>query len=252
MSSKENQEGLEDVQKPIEESEGQAANNEMTLDKVADSLNQNQKSVLVGVLVIIALVSSYVFLQYTYFGPREVESKEVIFKAQQYFEDYSIGDKNAQGQSYYDLALEGDDSNDVTGFLEVIEDFSSTKAANLSHFYAGIIYLQKGNYDEAIVHLSSFSSDDLLISTRALSALGDAYAEKGNHEKAVEFYTEASKNNPNPYLTPINLLKLGKALEITSKLAGAKECYEKIKNEYPNSPEGLEIDKYIARVNAKI
>ena len=67
MSSKENQEGLEEVQKPIEESEGQVANNEMTLDKVADSLNQNQKSVLTAILAVIVLVCVYMFLQQIYY-----------------------------------------------------------------------------------------------------------------------------------------------------------------------------------------
>ena len=246
MSSKENQEEVENLE------ELQEAPREMTLDRIAENLNKNQKSVINVLSGVVLIIVAYFLLQNMYYGPKEAESKEILFKAQILFEDYSFEEKNSIGQSYYEMALEGDDSTDVIGFLEIIEEYPTTKAANLSHFYAGIIYLHKKEYETAIEHLKAFSSDDLLISTKALSGIGDAYAEMGQTEEAIKYYKEASKNNPNSYLTPINLLKLGQALESMPSLNDAKACYEKIKSEYPNSPEGLEIDKYIARVNAKI
>ena len=112
--------------------------------------------------------------------------------------------------------------------------------------------VMKKDFNNAITYLSDFSSDDLMVSTRALSALGDAYAELGEFDKAIDYYNQAASNNPNSYSTPLNLMKLGNARENHGELDEALSCYEKIKAEYPNSPEGLEIDKYIARVNAKI
>ena len=41
-------------------------------------------------------------------------------------------------------------------------------------------------------------------------------------------------------------------METVENYSEAKSCYEQIKQECPKSPEGLEIEKYIARVNAKI
>ena len=79
-----------------------------------------------------------------------------------------------------------------------------------------------------------------------------AYAEKENTDEAIKHYRKASEHKPNKFTTPINLLKLGLALETVDKYSEAKSCYEKIKQDYPKSPEGLEIEKYIARVNVKI
>jgi TolA-binding protein len=39
-------------------------------------------------------------------------------------------------------------------------------------------------------------------------------------------------------------------LEYTKKSAEAKKIYEEIKSRYPNTNEGREMDKYIARVDA--
>ena len=70
-----------------------------------------------------------------------------------------------------------------------------------------------------------------MVSTRALSALGDAYAEL--EYTAIDYYNQAASNNPNSYSTPLNLMKLSNARENHGELDEALSCYEKIKAGIP-------------------
>ena len=60
------------------------------------------------------------------------------------------------------LALYGDGNN--FGFLYIIDEYSGTPSANLANYYAGIAFLNLSEYDNAIKHLKSFSSNDVIIS----------------------------------------------------------------------------------------
>ena len=147
-------------------------------------------------------------------------------------------------------ALNGHDEN--PGFLDIIDDYGSTKAGNLAKYYAGICYLNKGEYEEAISYLKKFSGDDVIVPGMALGAIGDAYMQLDEPEKAVEYYIEAANRNKNDFVTPAFLLKAGWTYEIMGEWEKAKSTYEKLKKEYPRAREARDIDKYLARAKAHL
>jgi TolA-binding protein len=57
--------------------------------------------------------------------------------------------------------------------------------------------------------------------------------------------------NENELTTPIYMLKAAELLESTGKSAEALKIYETIKQKFPESNEGRNIDKYIARAKVK-
>src|SRR5690606_18599485 len=160
-----------------------------------------------------------------------------MFQAQYYFEADSLN-----------LALEGDGNN--YGFLEIIDEYPMTDAANLAHYYAGVCYLKLGEYEDAIKHLKKFSSKDLLIRPRAYSLIGDAYMELEDYQSAAKYYKKAVKYKPNEYFTPTYMMKLALANEKLGKIASAVEAYEKLVGEYPNSDRTADAKKELARLNA--
>jgi tetratricopeptide (TPR) repeat protein len=137
------------------------------------------------------------------------------------------------------------------GFLSIIKDYSGTDAANLANYYAGICYINIGNFDAAVSFLNDFKPDGTVGPTMKYGALGDAYSELNQMDKAKENYTKAAEASDNELLTPYYLKKLALLHETQTEYAKALEIYRRIKSKYPNSNEALSIDKYIARAEGK-
>jgi len=207
---------------------------EEALGRSEQFIEKNQKLITIIVGALILIVLGYFGFQKFYLAPREKEAQSEMFMAQKYFEQDSLK-----------LALDGD--GNYLGFLNIIDDYSMTKAANLSHYYAGMIYLKKGDFNNAIEQLKKFKSDDEFIGPMATGAIGDAYMEQNNTEKAIEYYLKAADQKKNDLTSPQFLLKAGWACETAGKYDKAIEAYEMIQKEYTKSMENRDIEKYIAR-----
>lgn len=212
---------------------------ESALTKTEQFLENNQKLILTVIGAIVVVTVGYLALNKFYIEPRVQNAQDQMFQAQIYFEKDS-----------FNLALNGDGTN--PGFLDIIDDFGSSDAGNVANYYAGISYLQMGQFDKAIDHLKKFDTDDALLGPIAVGAQGDAQLELGKTDKAIELYTEAYKMNENELTSPIYMLKAAELLESNNKAADALKIYETIKQKYPESNEGRNIDKYIARVKVKM
>jgi len=147
------------------------------------------------------------------------------------------------------LALNGDGS--YPGFLQIIDDYGMTKSAKLAHYYAGIIYLNQGSYEEAIDHLEKFNTKDVMLAPMAKGAIGDAYMELGKKEEAAAQYVKAAETYNNEFTTPVFLQKAAWAYEDAGNKEKALEIYNKIKTEYPRSAESRDIEKYITRLKGQ-
>ena len=220
-------------EKKIEKAEERIGAVEEVFSKSEQFIEKYQKVILIAVGVIIVVVLVVFGFKRFYIGPREKEAQSQMFMAEKYFEMDSLN-----------KALNGD--GQYLGFLAIMEDYSMTKSANLSHYYAGICYLKLGKYDQALEHLDKFSSDDKIIAPMAKGAMGDAYMELKQVEKAAGFYQDAADMNKNDFTTPLFLMKAAMAYEELGKLDRSLEFYKRIKEEYPRSNEGREIDKYIS------
>jgi tetratricopeptide (TPR) repeat protein len=171
--------------------------------------------------------------------PQEAEAQEMIFMAQKYFEQDSLR-----------LALNGDGPN--MGFIDIADEYGSTKAGNLANYYAGVCYLNMGDFENAIVYLDEFNGKDEILSVVAKGAIGDAFLELNQPEEALEYYTKASKVNKNEFVIPIYLQKAAQTAEILNDYNAALGFYKRIKNEFPESREASDIDKQIAYVEKKL
>ncbi|HLN19714.1 MAG TPA: tetratricopeptide repeat protein [Bacteroidales bacterium] len=214
------------------------SNVEETLTRTEHFLEENYKILLIILGVIVGLVAIG-WLGKLYLNKRNNEAQSQIYQAERYFETDSIK-----------LALNGD--GNYLGFLDIANDYKFTKTGNLANYYAGISYLHLGNFEEAIKYLDKYSKKDEVIGSIAIGATGDAYAELGNVEKAVDKYLEAADYAQNSFNTPVYLMKAAELYELQNKYSEALKLYERIKKDYPESTEGSTIDKNIARVKVLI
>jgi tetratricopeptide (TPR) repeat protein len=214
-------------------------NVENVLSKTEKYIEENQKSLTIIVIVIAAIIAGYLGYKKLFLEPTELEAQAEMYMAEKYFEADS-----------FRLALEGDGS--YLGFIDIIDEYGITKCANLSKYYAGICYLRLGEYEEAIENLKKFDSEDELVATVALGAVGDAYIELGQLEEGLEFYLKAAERKNNDFTSAVFLKKAGLVYEEMGEYKKALEVYERIESQYPKSEESRDIEKYITSVKIKM
>lgn len=197
--------------------------------------NKRNKNLVFGIGGVLAvLVLAFVGYKY-YITNQNAEAQKEMFQAVYYFEADSLG-----------KALNGDGIN--FGFLDIIEDYTGTDAANLSSFYAGATYMKLGDFSSAIRYLEDFSSSDYLLQARAYSLIGDASMELGDFSAAVSAYESAVGYKPNKEFTPIYLNKLAIAQESAGEFSEAAAAYDQIIEEYGNSSLVQDAKKQKARL----
>ena len=211
-----------------------------TASKTEDFVAKNQNAII-GVVGVIALVLvGYLAYQKFVAAPKEDEAASEMFQAQQYFQQATDG---IASDSLYKLSLKGAEGK--FGFVDIADKYSGTDSGNLANYYAGIAYLNTGKYTEAIEYLGKFKSDDVILSSLAKGAIGDAYSQNKQPNEALENYVKAAESNKNDFTTPRFLLKAGKtALELKNKEEALK-YFTDIKENYDNSPEAASVDVLI-------
>lgn len=197
-------------------------------------IERNPKMIIGIATVILLVVAGYFGFNY-YKGNKNQQAQREMFQAVFYFEADSLS-----------KALEGDGNN--LGFLDIIDEYGITEAANLAHFYTGAIYLKQGEYELARTHLKDFSADDILVQARAYALIGDTYMEEQKYDDAAEFYSKAANYKPNKYFTPTYLMKAALAYERANQNGKASDAYQRIIDEYWDSPEVQNAQKFKTRL----
>jgi tetratricopeptide (TPR) repeat protein len=212
-------------------------NVEEAFSKTELYIEQNKKSLSIIALVVVALVGGYFAYKYWYVAGEETKARSEMFKAEAYFEKDSL-----------DKAINGDGV--ALGFSQIVDEYSITPSGNLAEYYLGICYLKKGQFEDAIQHLEDFNSKDQVVAPVATGAIGDAKLELGNVDEAISYYIKAAEQSSNKFTTPIYLKKAALANQDKGAYADAVKLFERIKNEYSETAEGRDIEKYIAHAKA--
>lgn len=201
-------------------------------------IDKYKKPVMAGLAVVVVAVAGFFLYKSFILEPKNQEANEALFKGEQYF-----------AMNDYERALKGD-STGYKGFIYIAEEYSSTKAGNLARLYAGMSYAQSGNYQEAVKYLESYDKcDDEMITPAAVGVLGNCYAQLNQLDKATETLLKAAEMADNNTLTPMYLQQAGEIFESQGNTDKALNCYNEIKNKYPQSMQAVEIDKYIERLS---
>jgi len=206
---------------------------EEAFGKTEQFIEKHQNIIIIVVAVIIVVVLGFFGFRRFYLSPKEKEAQGQMFMAEKYFEQDSLK-----------KALNGD--GQYLGFLAIIDEYGITKSANLAKYYAGICYLKLGQYQDALTYLKKFDADDQVIGPMAKGAMGDTYMELKQIDQAVSLYQEAADMKKNEFTTPLFLMKAAWAFEELGNFDKALACYKRIKEEYPRSSQGRDIDKYIS------
>ena len=198
--------------------------------------NENKK-IIWGVLGAAVIIGVAILCYHKFYAePRRAEAQEQMYPAEASFR-----------AGNYDIALNGD--GNVLGFAQVIDEYGS-KAGAAAYFYAGVCELQLGNFENAVSYLGKYNGKDEILKARAIACKGDAYVGLEKYKEAVSCFEKAAGVSDNMFAAAY-LLKAGIACEELGDSAKALSFYKKIKDQYPQSMEGYDIDKYISRIENK-
>lgn len=182
------------------------------------------------------LIAGYLAYKYLYIAPKQKQAVVDMYPAQTMFERDS-----------FELALNNPGGGN-SGFADIISKYGATPAGNSAKYYAGICCLNLGKFDEAVKYLSDYSGEGSVMPIMKFSALGDAYSELNQLDKAASAYKDAVGAGDNGAATPMMMKKLAMLNEKQGNKEAALKLYEGIKDKYPQSVENSDIDKYIIRV----
>jgi len=206
-----------------------------TLSKTEEFIFNNQKVIGIIVSIIIVAILGYFGYSRYYIEPKTEEATTQMYQAQLFFESDSL-----------DKALYGDGNS--LGFIDISNEYSMTKPGNLANYYAGICFLKKNDFEQAINYLEDFNANDHIVAPMATGAIGDAYMELGNKDKAAAYYLEAANMDDNGFTAPLFLYKAGKVYEMLGSYDKAINTFTRIKTNYYKSDEGRQIEKDISRI----
>ncbi len=206
---------------------------------VEDFFMKNRNIIVGSLAVIVIGIGGYFGYKKLYMEPRVADAQNTISGAQNYFMKDSI-----------DLALNGDGSS--MGFLGIIDQYGNTPTGNLAHYYAGVCYMKNNDIDNAIKQLESYKPGTDEIAGKTYELLGHLYADKKEYKKAIDLYIKAGESANNNLQSPSYYKFAGDLMAEENDIKGALEMYRKIKQLYPLSPEGMNIDSDISYAETKL
>lgn len=210
-----------------------------SVNKAESFLEQNKKNLTIGLIALVVIVGGWFAYSQLIQGPKEKEAANALFHAERWF-----------ARDSFNLVINGNGTFD--GAVAVADNYGSTKSGSIAAYMAGIAYYKTGDFQNAITYLEKADLDDHILKTLALGTLGDAHAELNDLEKAVDYYAKASKADNNDLTTPFYLKKAGMIYESLNQYDKAYAAYKNINDNYKESIEANDIEKFLYRAGVKI
>ena len=207
-------------------------------EQAQDFFERNQIALLAGLFGIVLLIGGVFAYKNFYKKPQMAEAISQIAKAQEQFERDSFA-----------VAL-SNPGDGFMGFLDIIDNYSSSPTANIAKYYAGISYLHLGDYSNALDHIKSFDPVGNLTPIMKFGALGDIYSELNQMDDAKSNYKKAIGAGDNDILEAFYIKKLAMLHEKDGNDAESLELYKRLRDEYAKTGFAKDVDKYITRLEA--
>lgn len=149
-------------------------------------------------------------------------------------------------QNKFEEAINGKPGTGLMGLEAIVNEYGGTDQGEIAKIYLAHSYYFLENYEKSLDYYKDYSGGNPVFEASALAGQANYYEIKGNNEKAAELNYDAaqiSENNPSNAQYLINAAKNYAELGNNER---AREIYEKVKEEYPNTMQANEVDRYLA------
>ncbi len=199
--------------------------------------NTRRNTVLAFAGAVALLVGGGIWYKMYYLPGKDVKGQNMAYQA---FELFS--------KDSFNQLIKG--SKGLPAITKLAGEYSGTASGMQLNYMAGISLLRTGKYKEAIDYLEDADFGDHSLSMIAVGATGDCYSQLKQYDKASSHYQKAARMFENEYLTPTYLRKAGICEEKNGNHDKAIDLYTEIKKKYSKSQIAFDIDRYIGRAEA--
>lgn len=184
---------------------------------------ENKKKLYMGGGVILAII----LFAYFYLADRSRKNEEAETKLSAVINLYE--------QGKYQEAINGDPSSNITGLLQIVNDYGSTNSGETAKMYLANCYYNLREYDNALNYFESYDGNNDIIKASCLSGIGAVYEAKGDNRKAAEYFEKAANVNKDVVINQENLYYAIKAYTNAGDKENARRLYSQLREEYPRS-----------------
>ena len=203
-----------------------------------------QNKIISALILIALLVLAFISYDRYIKQPREKLAMTEMSQAQFFFDQAIVA--SDYSDSLFNLAINGGEGK--YGFLDITKEYKNTKAANIANYSIGMSYLNLKDYENAIIYLEKFESDDIFLNSIALGSIGDCFSELSQPNEAFEYYEKAFNSSENSYTSPKFLYKAAVVGSQIGKNRLAIKYLKRIKDEFPDSYESTFVDVQLGRL----
>lgn len=217
------------------------------------SLHQREVVYIIAVVVAIGLIA---VMWFYYEQRQQMQSQYLLGIAMQKFNapvnfQPNPADPNTQ-KPKYNYKNETEKYRDaLRTFEEIIQKYGNTSAADISRYQAGVCAFYLNDYKKAEEYLkeSSKVSDRNILFYLSRMALANLYAARGQHQQAITLLKETLEHDAQKIVPPENiLLQVAQIYEDSGKIKEARETYQKIVNEYKESPVSYQAQQHLTEL----
>jgi tetratricopeptide (TPR) repeat protein len=206
---------------------------DFSLNTVKEKINSSKKIKLTTYVVggLIVLFALYMLYRMFFIEPANAESNT------SYWRGLNFASKDSTDKAIQELE-------------PAVESYDGREGGEVAQFLLATQYMKKGKFEDAISQLEETSVKDTYLSAMKSGLIADCKSEMKDYSGAVKFYIEAASINENKFTTPMYLFKAGLCAEKVKDFTKAVECYQKIKDDYPDYG-NRKYEKYLSRATNK-
>ena len=205
-----------------------------TLEQVTTFAVENRKPLLtIGAVIVVAAT---VLVGWNIFAAnREANAQSALSEVIRLYTDTTL----AEGKERFQATL--------TEAQRVQAEYPNQTAAQIAQYYAALSHKGLGNSSEAVRLLRELiDSGDETIRQVARYALAESYKSNEEFENAITVYRELVDSDG--YSKGAVLYELGRLHETISKPDEARDYYQSLVGEYPDSPFRVDADRALKRL----
>lgn len=197
--------------------------------------DKNKKLLLIAGIGLVVVIIGYFGYQKFVSEPHAEESQDAYWNA---FYEFQNGDSTG-------VSITG--TENYMGFEEISTEYAGTPGGNIATYALGINAMEKKEFESALAYFEECEFEDVMVGTLVIGLMGDCYVEMGKYDEAAEKFEEAALREANEFTSPMFYKKAGLVYQELGQNDKAIIAYQKIKDDWSESVEAKDIDKYIIR-----